>query len=141
MPWGGGGPNGGFSTGRPWLRMAPDAQTRNVAVQDKDPGSVLNAYRRLLWLRRRHPALQLGTYRRVATRSSDVLVFERATTDETIVVALNFGSAERSFGIRSSRRWRTLFDTHDPAAPDRPRIAEGGELTLRPRQAMIILGV
>jgi len=141
MPWGGGGPNGGFSTGRPWLRMAPDAETRNVAVQDKDPGSVLNAYRRLLWLRRRHPALQLGTYRRVATRSSDVLVFERATTDETIVVALNFGSAERSFGIRSSRRWRTLFDTHDPAAPDRPRIAEGGELTLRPRQAMIILGV
>jgi hypothetical protein len=70
-----------------------------------------------------------------------VLVFERATADETIIVALNFGSAERSFGIRSSRRWRTLFDTHDPAASERPQVAGGGELTLRPRQSMIIVGV
>ena len=37
MPWGGGGANGGFSTARPWLRMAPDVETRNVAVQDADP--------------------------------------------------------------------------------------------------------
>ena len=65
MPWGGG-PNGGFSTGRPWIRMAPDADTRTVANQDADPSSVLNVYRRLLWLRRRHPALQVGAYRRLA---------------------------------------------------------------------------
>jgi alpha-glucosidase len=140
LPWGGGGPNGGFTTGRPWLRMAPDVDTRNVATQDADPGSVLNAYRRLMWLRRRHPALQVGTYRQVPTRSRDVLVYERAAADETIIVALNFGSVERSFGIRTSRRWRMLFDTHAPAAAESPQISEGGELTLRPRQAVVLIG-
>ena len=60
MPWGDG-PNGGFSKARPWLRMAPDAATRNVAAQDPDPASVLALYRRMLWLRRRHPALQVGS--------------------------------------------------------------------------------
>ena len=44
MPWGGG-PNGGFSTAQPWIRMAPDADTRTVAAQDADPSSVLNTYR------------------------------------------------------------------------------------------------
>ncbi len=140
MPWGGGGPNGGFTAGRPWLRMAPDVDTRNVAVQDDDSGSVLNAYRRLLWLRRRHPAMQVGTYRHVPTRTPDVYVYERATDDETIIVAVNFAAKERSFGIRTSRRWRTLFDTHAPDGAASREISAGGELTLQPRQAVILLG-
>ena len=40
MPWTGG-PNGGFSNARPWLRMAPDYRKRNVAAQASDPESVL----------------------------------------------------------------------------------------------------
>src|SRR6187401_503494 len=71
MPWGDG-PDGGFSAARPWLRMAPDVATRTVALQEQDPSSVLATYRRLLWLRRRHAALQTGTYRRLAFSSKDV---------------------------------------------------------------------
>ena len=36
MPWTGG-PGAGFTTGRPWQRIAPDAVTRNVAAQLADP--------------------------------------------------------------------------------------------------------
>jgi alpha-glucosidase len=139
MPWGGG-QNGGFTTGKPWLRMAPDVDTRTVALQDNDPGSVLNAYRRLLWLRRRHPALQVGTYRRLSTRTKDVLVYERATDGETLIVAVNFSSAERSFGIRTARRWRPLFETHEADGSPPLDIAEGGELTLQPREAIVLIG-
>jgi alpha-glucosidase len=139
MPWGGG-PNGGFSAGRPWLRMAPDVETRTVAIQDGDGSSVLNAYRRLLWLRRRHPALQVGTYRQVPTRPRDVYVYERATDDETIIVAVNFGPTERTFAIRTSRRWRTIFDTHPDAESAAIETAAGGELSLRPRQAVVLAG-
>jgi alpha-glucosidase len=141
MPWGGGGPNGGFSAGRPWLRMAPDVETRNVAIQDDDPMSVLHAYRRLLWLRRRHPALQVGTYRHLATRTPDVFVYERSTDEETIIVAVNFAAEERSFGIRTSRRWRTLFDTHVPEGSEPRELAEGGQLSLRPREAVVVIGI
>ncbi len=134
MPWGGG-PNGGFSTGRPWIRMAPDVDTRTVADQDTDPSSVLNAYRRLLWLRRRHPALQVGAYRRLPSRSDDVFAFERSTAGETIIVAVNFSATPRSLRIRTAKRWKTLFDTHEPAQAG---VVGGDELTLRPYEAVIL---
>lgn len=134
MPWGGG-PNGGFSTGRPWIRMAPDVDTRTVANQDTDPSSVLNTYRRLLWLRRRHPALQVGAYRRLPSRSDDVFAFERSTAGETIIVAVNFAATPRSLRIRTAKRWKPLFDTHAPAQAE---VVGGDELTLRPYEAVIL---
>ena len=134
MPWGGG-PNGGFTTGRPWIRMAPDADTRTVASEDADPSSVLNVYRRLLWLRRRHPALQVGAYRRLPSRSDDVFAFERSTDGETIIVAVNFSATPRSLRIRTVKRWKTLFDTHEPAQAE---VVGGDELTLRPYEAVIL---
>ena len=134
MPWGGG-PNGGFSTGRPWVRMATDVDSRTVAKQDGDPFSVLNTYRRLLWLRRRHPALQVGDYRSLPSRSDDIFAFERATAGETLIVAVNFSETPRSLRIRTTRRWKTLFDTHEPAQAG---VVGGDELTLRPYEAVIL---
>ena len=43
-------PDGGFTTGHPWLPMLDPE--RSVAAQDDDPGSLLNLYRRLIALRR-----------------------------------------------------------------------------------------
>ena len=48
VPWQAEGPGHGFTTGRPWLPFGPEAPTHAVDVQDGDPGSVLNGYRRLL---------------------------------------------------------------------------------------------
>ena len=80
MPWTAG-PNGGFTTGRrPWLRMAPDFATRNVAAQAADPGSVLSAYRALLALRRTLPALQTGSFRWVVRARDEVLAYRRDAT-------------------------------------------------------------
>ena len=62
MPWTAG-PGAGFTTGRPWLRFGPDADTRNVAAQAADPSSVLSLYRRLIALRATSQALQVGTLR------------------------------------------------------------------------------
>ena len=56
-------PGAGFTTGRPWLRFGPDADTRNVAAQAADPSSVLSLYRRLIALRATSQALQVGTLR------------------------------------------------------------------------------
>ena len=50
-------------------------------------------YRRLLWLRRRHPALQTGATGDCRSGADDVLAFEREGEAEAIVVAVNFGRA------------------------------------------------
>jgi alpha-glucosidase len=86
------GPNAGFTTGRPWLRLGADAAVRNVRVQSADEGSMLLLYRRLLDLRRRHPALHQGGYEPVAV-TGDLLVYARVDSSARVLVALNFGDA------------------------------------------------
>ncbi|MES2209078.1 MAG: hypothetical protein V4515_02700 [Chloroflexota bacterium] len=40
--------------------MARDGSSLNVARQATDPDSLLSLYRRLIWLRRTLPSLQMG---------------------------------------------------------------------------------
>ena len=87
------GPQAGFSTVEPWLPLDPQAQTRNVEVLRDEPGSILTLHRRLIALRREHPALSVGDYCPVSVEG-DVLVYERRHADETIRVALNFGHGD-----------------------------------------------
>jgi alpha-glucosidase len=135
MPWGGG-PNGGFSTARPWVRIAPDVESRNVAGEDRDPWSVLATYRRLIRLRREHPALQVGAYRRLIPSPHDVLVYERSTADETIIVAINFGSKGTTLRVRTGRRWTVIFDTHQRESGE---ISGEIPLSLAPYEAIALL--
>ena len=134
MPWGDG-PNGGFTAGRPWLRMAPDIDARTVAIQDRDPSSLLAAYRTLLWLRRTHPGLQVGAYRRIESGSRDLFAYERSTADETIAVAINFAPNPKSFRLRTGRHWTVIFDTHAEAPRE---LAGGDQLILDAREAIVL---
>jgi alpha-glucosidase len=134
MPWDDG-PFGGFSNARPWLRMAPDVATRNVAIQAPDPSSVLATYRRLIWLRRQHPALQVGTYRRLATAAPDLFVYERAAEGETVLVAANFGRTATNLRLQTGRRWTVIHDTHRQPVD---QFAGGDELDLRPLEAIVL---
>jgi alpha-glucosidase len=82
----------GFSRVEPWLPLTDDAAQRNVARQRSDPSSLYNLYRRLIALRRAHPALATGSYRPVAAEG-DVLAYMREQDGERFFVALNFGAA------------------------------------------------
>ena len=46
--------------GEPWLPLNADWRERNVEAFERDACSMLNLYRRLLALRRTHPALSVG---------------------------------------------------------------------------------
>ena len=56
MPWSGGLPNAGFSTGKPWLPVSASHLPLAVDQQAADERSVLNVTRAFLnWRRERHP--------------------------------------------------------------------------------------
>ena len=84
--------NAGFTRGFPWLPVAADFSTCNVALQVTEPHSLLHLYRRLLALRRAEPALAVGDYREVFV-AEHVFVFERALGGRRLFVALNFSDA------------------------------------------------
>lgn len=94
-------PNAGFSSAQPWLPLNPDHIKRNVAAQQADPHSLLHFYKRLLALRREHPALTRGSYELIGGAPSGVLAYVRTTADERALVLLNFKGSPRSVDIGS----------------------------------------
>ena len=83
-------PHAGFTTGTPWLPLAHDSAERNVARQREDPDSMLTLYRRLIELRRREPALSLGSYVPVAS-GDGIMAYMREADGRRFLVALNLG--------------------------------------------------
>ena len=135
MPWGPG-PNAGFSTGRPWLRMSADGASRNVAAQLDDPDSILAHYRRLIWLRRSNPALTTGAYEQAAVGGRTVFAYLRRGATQAALVLLGFGRREVSIALPDSpsgRPWRAILSTHEPQPAGSP------PSRLRPLEAVILV--
>jgi glycosidase len=80
--------NAGFTSGTPWFAMNANADEANVAVQDGDPSSVLNAYRSLIQLRAKTPALQTGDLLLLESTHRKVLTFLRHSPGQAAVVVV-----------------------------------------------------
>ena len=86
-------PNAGFTSpnARPWLPLEDDWKTSNAAAQRADPSSMLTLYRRLLALRRQHPALSQGAITEI-TAEGALLRFRRTHDGQGFQVLLNLGA-------------------------------------------------
>ncbi len=93
----------GFSSVEPWLPLNDDWPVRNVAMQEVDPLSMLSLHRTLLALRRRHPALSVGSLA-LAGADEDVLAYERVHEGERLLVVLNLGQGERRLMLPADSR-------------------------------------
>ncbi len=93
MPWDADKHHLGFSTGSPWLPMAPEHRALAVSRQESEDSSTLKFARAFLAARKKHPALRLGE---IVFRdaSGPLLVFERRLENERILCAFNM-SAEK----------------------------------------------
>jgi alpha-glucosidase len=88
------GPNAGFSTGKPWLPVAPNYKTHNVATESKDPDSILSLYRKIIALRSSEPALREGKYIELNGGDQNVLAFARQDVGgNSVIVALNMSDS------------------------------------------------
>jgi alpha-glucosidase len=86
VPWEGGPPGYGFTTGDPWLPMPPAYGELVVAEQLEDTGSMLSLVRRAIELRKTHPGFQ-GEALEWFGAPEGCLAFRRAGS--TLVCALN----------------------------------------------------
>jgi alpha-glucosidase len=84
--------NAGFSKTTPWLPVADNYATRNVAAESKAPDSVLNFYKRVLALRRDEPALRYGDYVPLNSDDTNVFSYLRKFNNEAVIVALNMSA-------------------------------------------------
>ncbi len=134
MPWTAG-QGYGFTSGRPWLPLGEDSATHNVEAQQRDGGSVLATYRRLIALRRERESLRTGALRRVETPTPDVLAWFRESPSERVLIVVNLGDTQRLADIPdlADGSWYAIGGTHEKtSAPD-----GSGHVLLRALEAVI----
>ncbi|MFN7174719.1 MAG: alpha-glucosidase [Thermaurantiacus tibetensis] len=98
MPWVAGAPHAGFTIGTPWLPIGEGHAALAADLQERDPESTLALARRLLALRRRHPALRLGRF--VPLVADDTLLaFDRVRGRERLRCLFNLGEVPRRHAL------------------------------------------
>lgn len=126
--------NAGFTApdATPWLPLAADARTVNVAAQRDDPGSLLNLTRDLLRLRREHPVLHAGDFERFGPTPEGTFAFGRSGPSGRLNVVLNLTDAPRV--VPDAGPGRVLIGT----IRDRDGSSVDAAVELRPNEGAVI---
>ena len=82
--------NAGFTSGKPWLLVHSDFKSCNVEIEEKNPDSVLNFYRKLSAFRNSNEVLLRGDYEELYPDNEEIFVFTRTLGDKKFITAVNF---------------------------------------------------
>jgi oligo-1,6-glucosidase len=80
----------GFTTGTPWLQINLNYRQVNVAVEEKDPNSPLQYFRKLTALRKSDPVWVYGSYTLLDKNNADTYAYLRELDGRKMLVLLNF---------------------------------------------------
>lgn len=115
MQWSAG-PNGGFTTGTPWIGVNPNYLTVNAEAQREDPDSVFHYYRRLIQLRKEHPVIVHGSFVPLLEEDPHVYAYERLLGRARLLVLCSFAPADAPCGlgqdIPGARELISNYPTH-----------------------------
>ena len=127
-------PCAGFTTGTAWLPVGKDHQTVNVAAERDDPHALLVLYRRLIELRRREPALAVGSYARLQA-ADGLFAYLRREGARSFLIVLNFTHEPHVFECDGRCACGSVvLSTHERA--DEPMSA--GRLSVREDEGLIV---
>lgn len=126
--------NAGFTTGKPWLKVNPNYPEINVARQEKEYGSVLNFYRRLLCFRKSEEyrdLLTYGTFEPMYEDQERIFAFKRTLGKQCLTVICNESSAERFLTLKE--------DYEEVVFVNLPQVTRiGDNLILHPYQLIVV---
>jgi alpha-glucosidase len=129
LPWANDTAYAGFSEVKPWLPVSIDHMSRAVSLQDANPGSTLNFYRRMLAWRRGRPELAQGALE-IVTAKGTLLAFTRSLGERVLLCVFNLGDAQASLRLPPGGGWRAVEGTGFESG------VEGREAVLPPFQAL-----
>ncbi len=112
--------NGGFSTADPALLYAPLIQTAefgieqiNIANQENDPASLLNLVRRMIQIRKAHPAFGWGDFSwaaQLAPKNDTIAAYWRTTGAEHMLILQNLSEQAQEIHLDLPQTSTTLRD-------------------------------
>lgn len=129
--------NAGFTGAgnTPWLPVAPDFRTCNVASERQDHNSLLSLYQCLMRLRRNEVALAVGDYEPLAA-PEPLFAYLRRHGSTAFLIVLNFSDSPQIYQTTPGYdRGQVLISTHAVFGAER-KLAE--TLELQPNEGLVI---
>ena len=87
-------PNAGFTTGDPWIAMAPGWEHINAETARADDGSVFHHYRRLVELRHTEPLVVDGAFSLLAPDHEQLWALTRTIGHDQLLVVANLSDGD-----------------------------------------------
>src|SRR5699024_362209 len=88
----------GFTTGEPWLDVAPNYKTVNTTVEDPSR-RIFKYYQKLIQLRKNYPIISDGLYRGVELDHESIYAYVRELDDKKLLVLNHFYDGKSSITI------------------------------------------
>ena len=124
------GPNAGFTTGTPWMRVNPNYTAINAEAALADPASVFYTYRKLIALRKANPVFAAGDFKLLCPGDTQVFAYLRRGGGQTMLVAANLSGQDAAFALPAD------FAAVPPALATQGAPTPG---TLRPWEAAVYI--
>ncbi len=115
-----------FTDGEPWLPVNDNYKKINVAVEERNPNSVLNHFKKMVQLRKDRPVLIYGDYELLQPEHPEIYAYTRKTDKESVLVLLNFTEKDSEIELPDTMRLHEiLIDNLDGAKNEKNRIRLG----------------
>lgn len=88
----------GFTTGKPWLDVAPNYKAVNTTVEDPSR-RIFKYYQKLIQLRKNYPIISDGLYRGVELDHESIYAYVRELDDKKLLVLNHFYDGKSSITI------------------------------------------
>lgn len=97
--------NAGFSGGTPWIELNPNYPQINVEDALSNPNSIFYHYKKLIELRKAHPAIVYGSFVPVFEEHDKVFAYVRELNGEQLLVVCNFSG--ESLALETPEQYQT----------------------------------
>lgn len=129
-------PLAGFTEGEPWIGIPENHTDINAASEMADPDSVWSYHRRLIALRKEHPAVAVGRIEFLFRECPGLLAYRRQYGEEEILVFNNLTGENLKLPepVKLSG-WRPLIGNYEPAGEWKEATDPGAESGAKPALA------
>ena len=109
IPWDDAKPNAGFSEAQPWLPVAESHLQQSVRLQQKDPQSVLNSFKKFLAWRKEQPALLTGQIEFLSL-NEPVLGFYRISENQKMLILFNLSNQNQEMTLKLDEKYEVITE-------------------------------
>ncbi|MRI81728.1 alpha,alpha-phosphotrehalase [Aerococcaceae bacterium DSM 109653] len=126
--------NAGFTTGKPWLKVADNYKTINVK-NELENGRIFPYYQALIRLRKEYEIIASGTYRGLLLEHPQIMAYVRELDKQQLLVMSNFYGETISLELPEEFKGRTA----DKLIGNGPMEALKDEITFAPYETVAFL--